>query len=366
MPPRRSGAEPEPTDVSPAFSAVAPGRVNLIGDHTDYMGGLVLPMAIDLHTVVTGERGGDRIRLTSAQEHEAVDLALPIGDPAAVTPSWGRYVAGVAAQLQGDPGPAGAVPLNGLTGTVASTVPPGSGLSSSAALELAVALALGASGSPLELASMCQRAELAATGVPCGIMDQLCSAAGVADHALLIDCTTLQVTPVPVPTDVAVWVVDSGRPRTLDGSAYAERRAECEAAAALIGPLPSAPFEHIDQLDDELHRRRARHVRSECDRVRAFAAALSADDPAGAGELMLDSHASLRDDFEVSTATLDELVAELSARPGVHGARLTGAGFGGSVVALTSPDVDLTDAGAGGRRVVASAGASVEDVADTP
>ncbi len=352
--------------MSTTIRAVAPGRVNLIGDHTDYMGGLVLPMAIDLHTTVIGVRGGDRIRLTSAQDAEPLDLVLPVGDPALVTPAWGRYVAGVAAELDAITVAEGRNGVDGFTGTVSSTVPPGSGLSSSAALELAVALALGMDASAVELATRCQRAELAATGVPCGIMDQLCSAAGVAGHALLIDCTTLEVTPVPVPTDLTVWVIDSGQPRTLDGSAYAERRAECEAAAALIGPLPSAPAEHIELLDDELHRRRARHVRSECDRVRAFAAALAADDAERAGELMLESHASLRDDFEVSTPTLDALVERLAARPGVLGARLTGAGFGGSVVALTSPDVDLTDAGAGGRRVVASAGAFVEDVTDSP
>ena len=294
MPRPHCGRPPGPSDVAGMIRAVAPGRVNLIGDHTDYMGGLVLPMAIDLHTVVTGQRGGGRIRLTSAQEVEPLDVVLPVRDPALVTPGWGRYVAAVAAELA-SAGAAADTADDGFTGTVTSTVPPGSGLSSSAALELAVALALGAAGSPLELATRCQRAELAATGVPCGIMDQLCSAAGVAGHALLIDCTTLDITPVPVPPDVAVWVIDSGQPRTLDGSAYAQRRAECEAASQLIGPLPSAPLEHIELLDDPLLRRRARHVRSECDRVRAFAAAFGSGDPERAGELMLASHASLRE-----------------------------------------------------------------------
>ena len=152
-----------------AVVAMAPGRVNLIGDHTDYAGGLALPMAVDLATTVTGVRGGTIVDLTSEQLSGRLHVQLPVADARAVEPGWGRYVAGVAAEL-------GATV--GLTGTISSTVPVGGGLSSSAALELASALALGATGSPLELALMCQRAEQSATGMPCGIMDQLCSAAG--------------------------------------------------------------------------------------------------------------------------------------------------------------------------------------------
>ncbi len=321
---------------------MAPGRVVLIGDHTDYVGGLVLPMAIDLHTEVTGVRGGASILLRSEQFDEPVDLDLPVLDPSAVRPEWGRYVAGVAAEFE---------PRVGLTGSVRSSVPPGGGLSSSAAL------ALGSEDDPLTLARRCQRAERVATGVPCGIMDQLCSAAGVAGHALIIDCATEEATPVPLPDDVAVWVVESGESRRLADSAYAVRRAQAEAAAELLGPLRDAAPTAIDSLEDETLRRRARHVRSECDRVRTFAAAIAAGDLTGAGELVTDSHRSLRDDAEVSTDTLDRLVESLLDRDDVLGARLTGAGFGGTVVAICREDADLTGAGAGGRRVRAADGA---------
>ncbi len=327
-------------------TAVAPGRVNLIGDHTDYMGGLVLPMAVDLATTVSGVRGGNTIDLVSAQSDLPLRLDLPVTDPSVVQPPWGRYVAGVAAELGS---------AHGFRGTVDSTVPVGGGLSSSAALEVAVALALGATGTPLEIAQACQRAEVAATGVPCGIMDQLCSAAGVEGHALLIDCATMDITPVPVPDTACVWVVDSGQQRELAGSAYAERRSQCEAAAALVGPLPTAEPGRIDSLQDPLLRARARHVRSECDRVRSFAAAFVSGDLAGAGRIMVQSHASLRDDFGVSTPVLDDLVDRLVGTDGVYGARLTGAGFGGCVVALARPGVHLD-----GWAVQAAAGARLE------
>ena len=326
----------------------APGRVVLIGDHTDYMGGLVLPMAIDLCTEVIGQRGGATVSLTSEHFGDSVTLDLPVEHPERTQPEWGRYVAGVVAEF--------ALPV-GLTGVIRSTVPAGGGLSSSAALELAVALAISDLDDPLTLARRCQSAEKVATGVPCGIMDQLCSAAGVEGHALLIDCATTEITPVPIPDHLAVWVVDSGEPRRLAESGYATLRAEAEAAAALVGPLPAADYDAIEDLADDTLRRRARHVRSECERVLRFAEALTADDLTAAGELVTASHRSLRDDAQVSTPALDALVEALNATPGVLGARLTGAGFGGSVVALASAGVDLASAGAGARRVHASAGA---------
>lgn len=329
------------------ISSFAPGRVNLIGDHTDYMGGLVLPMAVHLGTTVTGERrsgrGPARLVLRSDRLDGAVDIELPVTDPASIEPSWGRYAAGVAALLGTS---------SGFSGEVHSDLPIGGGLSSSASLEVAVAAALGGPTDPSALAQLCRNAEEAATGVPCGIMDQLAIAAGVAGHALLIDCSTLQWTPVPVPSEAAFWVVDSGVSRRLTSSGYATRRAEAEAAAAEVGPLPLASLADIEAVADPLLRRRARHVRAECDRVTAFAEALSAGDIASAGELMEDSHRSLRDDYEVSTPELDHLVEHLTGIPGVHGARLTGAGFGGCVVALADPEVDLDD----GLRVRPSAG----------
>jgi galactokinase len=322
--------------------------VVLIGDHTDYMGGLVLPMAIDLHTEVIGQRGGATVSLTSGHFGDSVTLQLPVDHPERTRPEWGRYVAGVVAEF---------APSAGLSGVIRSTVPAGGGLSSSAALELAVALAVSDEDDPLTLAWRCQSAEQVATGVPCGIMDQLCSAAGVEGHALLIDCATTEITPVPIPDHLAVWVVDSGEPRRLAESGYATLRAEAEAAAALVGPLPAADYDAIEEITDDTLRRRARHVRSECERVLRFAEALTADDLTAAGELVTASHRSLRDDAQVSTPALDALVEALTGTPGVLGARLTGAGFGGSVVALASAGVDLSEAGAGGRRVRASDGA---------
>jgi galactokinase len=325
--------------------ARAPGRVNLIGDHTDYTGGLVLPMAIDLETVITGERGHDRVVLRSSAENGEVALPLAVHDPMTVTPAWGRYVAGVVAERR---------PSQGFEGQVTSSLPVGAGLSSSAALEVAVALALGFDGSRLELAELCQRAEHAATGVPSGIMDQLASAAGVAGHALRIDCASLDVRAVPMPEDIDVVVVHSGEQRRLVGTPYAERREQCEAAAAVVGPLPQATLASLEVIADPVMRRRARHVVTECARVDEFVAALSDGRREVLGGLMAASHASLRDDFEVSTPVLDALVDRLTATPGVLGARLTGAGFGGCVVALTEPGVNVP-----GWRVRPAAGASV-------
>ncbi|MHB1138106.1 MAG: galactokinase, partial [Microthrixaceae bacterium] len=243
----------------------------------------------------------------------------------------------------------------GLSGTLRSTLPLGSGLSSSAALEVATALALGATEGPADLAELCQRAEHAATGVPCGIMDQLAITSGVAGHALLLDCATLAIRPVPVPGSAAFWVVHSGQQRELVGSEYATRRAQAEAAQELVGPLRTASLLDIGAIGDPMLRRRARHVRTECARVEDAAAALARGDLLACGAAMDESHRSLRDDYEVSTSALDSLVERLRATPGVHGARLTGAGFGGCVVALADPEVVLD-----GWRVEPSAGAWVE------
>jgi galactokinase len=337
--------------VADLVVATAPGRVNLIGDHTDHTGGLVLPMAIDLATTVSGRRAGTAVSLRSASEPEPAEVDLDVDDPASVTPPWARYVAGVVAELR---------PVAGFSGEVATTLPVGAGLSSSAALEVAVALALGApADDPLALARLCQRAEQRASGVPCGIMDQLTSVAGVEGCALRIDCTTLEVDPVPVPDGVEVVVVHSGQARTLAGSAYAERAGACQAAEAEIGPLRSATRDDVASIGDPAIRRRARHVVSENARVDAFADALRADDRPALGRLMAASHRSLATDFEVSTAALDTLVERLGALPGVVGARLTGAGFGGCVVALVERGTPLPD-DLRHWRVRAAAGARVE------
>ncbi|HZQ84723.1 MAG TPA: galactokinase [Acidimicrobiales bacterium] len=334
-----------------AVRAFAPGRVNVIGDHTDYTGGLALPMAIAEGTTVTVERGGDVVRLRSDEEPSPALVPLDVADPAAVDPPWARYVAGVVAELR---------PAAGATGAVTTKLPLGAGLSSSAALEVAVALALGFEGDALELAQLCQRAEQRASGVPCGIMDQLTSAAGVEGSLLLLDCRALTVTPIPLPAGIAIVGVHSGVARALAGTAYAERRAECAAAEREIGPLRDARPDDLTALVDGVLRRRARHVVTENARVLAFVDALAAGDHELAGAAMNDSHASLRDDFEVSTPAVDALVEQLAAAPGVFGARMTGGGFGGMVIALC--DADAADAVAtarGGGRFIASAGASL-------
>ena len=329
----------------------APGRVNVIGDHTDYTGGLVLPMAIGLATTVTVKRGGDVVHLASDQEPSPAAVPLAAAEPWPAEPAWARYVAAVVAEV---------APASGATGTVTTTLPLRSGLSSSAALEVAVALALGSDAPPRAVAEQCRRAEQRASGVPCGIMDQLTSLMGVAGALLRIDCRTLDVAPVPLPDAVVVVGVHSGERRALAGSAYAERRAQCEAAQAEIGPLRDATLADVASVSDPVLRARARHVVGENGRVDAFAAAIATSDFTLAGGLMAESHASLRDDFAVSTPGVDALVERLAATPGVVGARMTGGGFGGVVVALCEAGAAGTVAEAfGGWAFTPCAGASV-------
>jgi galactokinase len=298
------------------LTAFAPGRVNLIGEHTDHTGGLCLPMAIQLGTTVVGEAGGDVVRLRSAGHDGTAEIPLDVDDPARFEPPWARYVAGVVAVLG---------PSIGFDGEVSSTLPIGAGLSSSASLALAVAVALGARFDSVDLAALCQQAEQRASGVPCGILDPLACAAGVNGHALLLDTSSHLVTPVPVPDGIEIIVVDSGERRALADGRYAARHAEALAAVAEEDPR------------DPLLQRRARHIRSENERVLAAVDALRAGDAPTLGAILVAGHRSLAEDFEVSTPALDALVARLGAMPGVHGARLTGAGFGGCVVAVTEP-----------------------------
>jgi galactokinase len=328
--------------VSGAFRA--PGRVNLIGEHTDYNDGFVLPMAIDLECRVRSRRRDDgAVRAVSANAEGQVEAGQE-------GPAWGRYVTAVASGLAERGRPAAGADLE-----IDSTVPVGAGLSSSAALEVAVALALcdvaSFALSPLELARACQEAEQQASGVPCGIMDQLASISGRAGCAVLIDCRSLEVEPIPLPDDVAVVVVHSGLPRVVAESAYAERRAECERVAASLG-LPALRDATLDQVADEP---RARHVVAENERVLAAAEALRAGDVGALGPLLSASHASLRDDFEVSTPELDLLVSELE-QAGALGARLTGAGFGGCVVALAPAEDAGRIASEAARRYAAQTG----------
>jgi galactokinase len=317
--------------AEPLLTAWAPGRVNLIGEHTDYSGGLVLPAAIQLRVAVEVLSPADEISLSSERFGRADAFAADGGG--AATAGWIRYAQAVAAELAA----LGRPPV-GLVGRVDSDLPSGAGLSSSAALEVAVALALCAVAEfelePLELALACQRAELRAVGVPCGILDQAASLLGRPGAALLLDCSTLEYRTVRVPEHAALVVVASGVERSLESTAYALRRSELERALQLVGAERSTAVGLAD-LDglDPVPERRLRHVVTENERVRRFAAALEADDVVTAGQLLGASHASLRDDYEVSIPELDLLV-ELAESAGAYGARLLGGGFGGSVLVL--------------------------------
>jgi galactokinase len=307
------------------LSYQSPGRVNLIGDHTDYTGGLVLPMAIDRYTTISGTRTTASVHLRSQNEPEPVKFELPISSPDKVTPSWGRYVAGVAAEMQNR--------AQGFDGEISCTIPIGAGLSSSAALEVATALALNDMSTPIERAKLCQRAEFRSVGVPCGIMDQLTVTSGIRDHALLIDCHALTISPVQLPNDVKV-VVQFIAERKLASSSYTKRVAQCNAAEQIVGPLRLANLLSLASITDETIFRRARHVVSENQRVRDFAAMMRTGDLKSAGQLMIESHNSLDGDFETSTPQMNSAVAAAIAQPGVFGARMTGGGFGGCIVIL--------------------------------
>ena len=334
---RRYGAPPE-------FVARAPGRVNLIGDHTDYNDGFVLPMAIDRAVWIALRPSEDgRMRVDSldfAERGEFDPDALPARRDDAKADGWLEYVRGVAWVLN-DAGFA----ARGWEGVVAGDVPLGAGLSSSAALELATMVAFAATGNlewePKRMARLAQRAENAWVGVNCGIMDQLISAAGRAEHALLIDCRSLETLAVPIPDRAAVVVLDTATRRGLVDSAYNERRRQCEEAAKFFGVRVLRDVEEgafatrSDRLDDTI-RRRARHVISENARTVAAACALEAGDVTRVGELMNESHESLRDDFEVSRDELDTVVKLAQQREECFGARMTGAGFGGCAVALVA------------------------------
>ncbi len=320
----------EVLETVPEIAWRAPGRANLMGDHTDYNDGLVLPVALELSTYVAGDRA-PLVHLVSLDVDGEVEVDPRSGD--GPKRGWGAYVTGVVRALLED-----GLEVQGLDGVVASDVPVGAGLSSSAALEVAVARALCAHDiDPQRLARICQRAENDHVGVRCGIMDQMASAAARAGHALLIDCADLSVEHVPVPRDLAVLVIDSGSERSLTGSGYNRRRAECERAARALG-VPSLRHATLDDVDraslDGVLAARARHVVTENQRVRATAEALRSGDRGALADLFARSHRSLSEDFDVSTPEIDTLVKLAGTTEGIVAARLTGAGFGGCVVAL--------------------------------
>ena len=337
----------------PEWIVRAPGRVNLIGEHTDYNDGFVLPMAIDRAVwIALRPRADQLVRLESLDFHETLEFdlqALGHGGP-----GWGEYPKGIAWALQQS-----GRRLRGWEGVISGEVPLGAGLSSSAAVELATARAFAAVADlewdPPAMAQLAQRAENEWVGVACGIMDQLTSACGLADHALRIDCRSLEIEPVPLPESASVLVLDTGTRRDLVSSAYNQRREECRTGAQAFGltslrDLTEEAFAAGQGRLEPVIRRRVRHVLNENARTLRAVQALRQRELELAGRLMVQSHASLRDDFEVSSPALDAMVEIAAAQPGCWGARMTGGGFGGCAVAL----VDREAAGAAGPRITAA------------
>ncbi len=312
--------------------AFAPGRVNLIGEHTDYSDGYVFPVAIDRFARVAFAANADGIlRGYSLAEEGERSMALFDLSPSG---TWLDYVAGVV-RAHREIG----LEIPGMDFVVGGDVPIGAGLSSSAALELAVSRAIfelaSAPWDPATAARLAQRAENEFVGMPCGIMDQMASALSQEGCAMLLDCRSLRFESVPIPGSLLVVVMDTGTRRALASSAYEERRKSCEEAAARLGvsALRDATREAAGRLEGTL-RRRALHVVEENARTLEMAAALRRGDEGLIGALMRASHESLRDLFEVSSPALDSIVAVASRHPAVVGARMTGGGFGGSAVAL--------------------------------
>lgn len=331
------------------FTAVAPGRVNLLGEHVDYNGGAVLPVAIDraVHLSVNSVpdqqvtlRARDLNKVTAFRLDQLETRRDLNGDR---LPGWAMYPAGVAWSLQQL-----GLDVRGLSGEYYSDIPIGAGLSSSAAVELAFAVAWQQLGGwnldGLQLARACQRAEVEYVGVNCGIMDQFASAMGVKDHVLWLDTQNLAWEALPLPAGSAIVIADSGIRRSLSNSEYNRRHTECEAALKILqrflpgihslAEVSPHQFEIYAHELPELLRKRARYVVGECYRVRLAVPLLKAGDASAFGQLMYATHAGLRDDYQVSISELDQLVEIASHLPGCRGARLTGAGFGGCTVNL--------------------------------
>ena len=327
IPRRLLDAAPSDADVA----VRAPGRANIIGEHTDYNDGFVLPVALDCATYVVGRRRPDVVRLASLQEPGKVTVDVRTG--AGPSKGWGAYVSAVVRALRD-----ASVPVAGLDAVVHSDVPVAAGLSSSAALEVALALAIATRlPEPAQVAEICRRAEQTYVGVEVGIMDQLACAAARRRHALLIDCRDNLIDYVPVSDRVSIVMIDSGVRRDLSATAYNLRRAQCRSAAAALGVASLRLVGSADLVDAKLgavERRRARHVVTENERVLSTVEALRREDLTTVGRLLYASHESLARDYDVSTPELDALVDAARATEGVLGARLTGAGFGGCTVNL--------------------------------
>jgi galactokinase len=331
-------------NILPPSTYFCPGRVNLIGEHIDYNGGLVMPAAISLGiTAHIHGMEGQRIVITSDHTSERVELT--IGHISARPGHWGDHIIGVLLELESN-----GLCLVGCEIHLSSTLPQGSGLSSSAAIEVLTWYMLthwltGKEPDRRKMALACQRVENRHVGVNCGIMDQYAVALGRKGHALLLDCASVQHEEIPLKlTRQTLLVIDSKAPRQLASSAYNERRRECDAALAVLRQnrdidfLTEAKEEELSNLHDPLLLKRARHVVFEQQRVLGAAAALQRGDMHEFGQLLNSSHASLRNDYEVSSPQLDHIVAMAQDTDGCLGARLTGAGFGGCCIALMRND----------------------------
>ncbi len=334
---------------APRWIAAAPGRVNVIGEHTDYNDGFVLPMAIERYTVIAAapnSKNAQQIQLRSTIDEQPV--VLDLGKPLRPLPkgAWANYPAGVIAGFVGR-----GVNPGGFDALIHSTVPLGGGLSSSAALEVATATVLEAMTGkvldPVEKALLCQKAEHTYAGVPCGIMDQFISVMGKKDQLLLLDCRSRKPELVPMSdSSVALLVTNTNVKHELGSGEYAKRRAQCEAAARIMGvsSLRDASASLLEQAKDRMEEvvfRRARHVIGEIERTLHAAEGIRASNWPTVGQLMYASHASLRDDYEVSCAELDvvvDIAQAIGAKGGVYGCRMTGGGFGGCTVALVKAD----------------------------
>lgn len=342
------------TQLPPArYSVTAPGRVNLLGEHVDYNDGFVLPAAIDRTVKIAANPRGDRlVHLTALDLDDAVTFDLDhleqkVDSTGKDLPGWAKYPAGVAWVLQRH-----GYRLTGIDAWFTSDVPIGSGLSSSAAVEVAFATLWRAMGGwqsdQMTIARLCQEAENKYVGVNSGLMDQFASAHGIADHALYLDTRSLDWRPVSIPQGLSIVIADSKVRRSLANSAYNERRASCEEAVRLLQrDLPGIralrdvtpkQFHRLAGKLPEITRKRAQHIVEECARVEEAVQKLESGDAVGFGKLMYAGHASLRDLYEVSCTELDTLVEIASTLPGCVGARLTGAGFGGCTVNLVEDD----------------------------
>ena len=325
----------------PSFVVRAPGRVNLIGEHTDYNDGFVLPIAVDRAVwIALGPTFTQKVILHSLELKRSAEFSLE--KIKHENQEWVEYIKGIAWALQ----QAGYL-LKGWEGLITSDIPMGAGLSSSAALELAAARAFAAvSGYPWEaikMAQIGQQAERDWVGVNCGIMDQMISALGQAGHGLLIDCRSLKTESVPLPPDITVVVLDTATRRGLVDSAYNERREQCKMAARFFGvpalrDVSQTEFDAKAEALDPVVFRRARHVIKENIRTLQAAHTMSQKDAVKLGQLINASHISLRDDFEVSSPELDQMVDCAQQESACYGARLTGAGFGGCAIALVHAD----------------------------